>query len=223
MDVKTEEITDRERAELRFTKEGLKTILSLASEIGELLQLDEAHVAALKRRKLKKAYAQSYDYLLSYNGGSMFICTISDRNKSSETTSIIIGRLTSLRNQYARVFLNPSRILNALIKCEKADNDLAAVLDTGLASYAIKRIGVATTTGNSFFNGRAYLVLDVDGREQIIENNQILDADFSALADPKALTAYLRKKSRYIYRGHGRALSIPFINEGVTLISRENM
>jgi len=212
-------LTERQRAENRFTKTGLETINALVSDIAELLQVNNAHIAA---STCTGAWKGSFDYSLTYDEGAIFIKNIGNHRTNSSITGSIIFGLEELRSQYAKVFLSPSRIMHALIKREKVDN--ARGVPKGFMPYTVKRIGIVTKGRN--YAGWAYLILDIAGHEQFfIETNlkyEILGVELDKLADAREIRDRHAENACYIYNGYGHALSGWSVPEGVTLISRES-
>jgi hypothetical protein len=212
-------LTDRERAENRLTKTGLVTINALVSEISELLQVDNAHITA---STCTGDWNGSFDYSMTYDGGSIFLRNIGNHRPNSDITICIIACLKDLRDQYAKVFLNPARILSALIKRERADN--ARNIAEGFCTYQVKRVGIVTKGNN--FTGWPYLILDVKGREQFylegILKCDVFGVDLDRLANVDEEREVCKDKYAYIYNGFGNNISEWSVPEGVTLISRDS-
>jgi len=209
-------MTDKERAYIRITTEGEATIDTMVSDIAELLQLDNAHITAVRR-------SASSIFLLSYDSGELRLCDISDSIPNKETTDRVIEHLVILRNNYARVFLNPARIMHALIERQNADNARAASLKKKeLSPYTVKRIGIMAKG----YSTSAYLVIEVEGREQFITDDnlssEIFNADYGKLADTGELSFVPNVGFKYIYNGYGQRFPTSPLEEGVTVITRDS-
>jgi hypothetical protein len=209
--------TDRQRADNKITASGAAAVKALAAEIGQLLQVSNAYVTA---STCSGKWRGSFDYSLSYDGGSIFFANIGNHRNNSDITRRIIENLEELRNKYALVFRKSTAILEALKSREIIDNSRA--LENGFKTYTVKRIGIVTAGHN--YTGWAYLILDVDGSEQFfIETGlkfDIFSASVDKLATAEALSSYNKDTHDYIFNGCSRALDDWKLPEGVTVISQ---
>jgi len=220
MDVKErkmiEDMTDRERAEAIFTWTGLFEVDALCSDIGELLQLSNAHITATPNKE-----DTAYEYLLTYDNGSIYLCTLNSTFSRTSTTVAIVKHLKDIRDNYAKVFLNSSRIFNALVMREKEDN--AKGVAAGFVPYTIKRISIVTADNKRA--GMVLLVLDVNGVENFFLDSTLthfaLHVDIERLSESKKLTVYDLTKDVYIYNGFSYPLSKWEIPEGITIACRD--
>jgi len=208
----------RERAESKIAVSGLKAIHGLCSDIGELWQVSDAHVAETCPHDFE------YDrYDLVYKGGYMPIVTIRGNATITETTRILTAHLKDWRDKYAKVFLNSARILDALIRREFADNTKA--MKHGLQAYMVKRLGISTQGDR--YGGWPYLILDVGHKEQQFTSpglrHNILDVAINLLEESyETASNNIFDYSDYIYNGRGYPYIDPFINETITVVSRDN-
>lgn len=218
---KTVEVTARYRAENRFTEEGFITINMLALDIGEMLQVNNAHITASPCTDI---HSKQNAYHLTYDTGKIFLGHISNERPNSEITQMVAMFLKEMCDNYARVFYNSSRIFDALVKREEADNANAAKIG-GLLPYTLESIGIVTAGANNFC-GRVYLVLIIDGLpRQFIRREshlEIIDGrlDKLAKADEIDYTEINSPYGYYVYNGRIHRLASANL-EGITVACRD--
>jgi len=164
-------MTNREIAESKIIKACMPTINELCSDIGELLQLSNAHFAISMRLR------GSYVYSVTSDGGYITLKNTDNSMNKRDRTDIIIEKLKEKRSIYANVFLKSAHIFDALVKRNHADKAYAVL--HGYESYTVERIAIDR-------NGCPYLILMVDGTEQHMSHprltEQILGLKFTELS-----------------------------------------
>jgi hypothetical protein len=210
-------LSPRERAERKITKSGSDTINSLASDISEMLQVENAYLTAFTQTG---EYRGASEYRLQYNGGSLYLKNIRNSYTNADTTLLLENDLRRKRDGYANALMNSSRILDALVKREAADNSSAVAL--GYNPYTIAKIGIVNSgTCNA---GWPYLEIKVGHGTYCFTTGslkyQILYAPEFII--PAHKVEDVGTNDHFIYDGRGYQLSTEQYPSCVTIACRES-